>query len=364
MLEGGKISGRQAVYLIIITILPTSILFLPHLVYIGARHDAWLSIILITAFGLAAGDIIGRLGRKFPGQTVVEYSRTLLGTVPGFVIGAIYAGHFIYINAIIVREFGELLITNFIPETPVAVIIISIVLAAVYIVRHGLEVMARVNDMVLPLVFLMVLAVLLLSIPNVRTENLLPVLENGLLPVFSGTVPAGVFFAETYVMLMLIPYLNKPPEARRVIARGILTMGLLQLLVMLTAISVLGAQLNNLLFPTLNLARQIRLEHFLTNVDPLILLVWILGGFMKISVFHYCATLATSQLLGLRSYGAVAVINGVILGILSVILWEDALELAYHIANVIPFYFLPIQVGLPLLLLVFATITGKGAPNK
>ncbi len=360
MLEEGRISDRQAVYLIITSILPTSILFLPHMIYKGARQDAWLSVILITFFGLAAGEVIGRLARRFPAQTIVEYSRELVGPYLGGAIGLLYAGFFLYINSFVVRELAEMLTTNFYEETPIVVFVIATVFVVVYIVRHGLEVLGRVNDIVLPLILAMLGALVLFIIPTLKAQNFFPVLENGVAPVVRGGFPAAVFFAETFVMLMLTPYLARPDETRPVIAKAVLFLGGLQFLVILAVIGVTGELTANFLFPVLDLARLIRPSLFLTNVDPLILMPWILGGTVKITVFHYCATLAAAQLFRLRNYGVVAVINGIILGVLSLILWEDVVELAEQIARVIPPYFLFIQVGIPLVLLVIAVIGRKG----
>lgn len=50
MLEGGKISGRQAVYLLVITMLPITIFSLPHLMYIEAGRDAWLRVRSLVAW--------------------------------------------------------------------------------------------------------------------------------------------------------------------------------------------------------------------------------------------------------------------------------------------------------------------------
>lgn len=364
MLEHGKISGRQAVYLLIATIFPTSILFLPHLMYVQARQDAWLSVILVVLFGLAAGEIIARLGRRFPNRTIVEYSPLVAGRLPGALIGLAFAAFFLYINAFIVREFAELFTTNFLPETPVAVFMFSIIAVSVYIVRHGLEVLARVNDIALPVVIILTFFVILLVTPRLSPEaNLLPVLEDGLLPVARGALPAGVFFAETFVMLMLIPCLSRPRQARRVIARAVLTIGAFQLLIVLAVIGVLGPLTAETPFPTLHLARRVRIGFFLTNVDPLILLIWITGGLIKITIFLYCATLAAAQILRLKNYGPAAVVNGLILAILAVVLWEDAVELTQQLAAVLP-YFLTLMVGVPALLLLTAVLRRKGVARR
>jgi len=361
MLEGGKISGRQAVFLLITTIVPTSILFLPHLVYKTAKQDSWLSIIFMTIFGLAGGNIIGRLGERFPRQTIVEYSRELVGPFLGKVIGLLYAGTFVYFNAFILREFSELLTTNFFAETPQVVFIISTVFLTVYMVRHGLEVLARVNDMVIPLVLFMIGLIAIFAVHMARPENLFPVLENGMLPVLKGAVPGiAPFFLETFIMLVLASFLVQPFEARSVITKAVLSIGALQLLIILAIIAVLGTLTANMLFPTLNLVRHVRLAPFLLNIDPIILLLWVTGGVVKVAIFHYCATIATAQLLQLNNRGPVSIAIGAIMFILSNILWEDSVELAHQIANVVqPFFFL-IQFGIPLLLLITAVIRKKG----
>ena len=354
-----KISGRQAVFLLVMAVLPTSILFLPHMIYKGARQDSWLSVLLLTSFGLAAGEVIARLGRRFPGQTVVEYGRTLLGPFPGFALGLLYAGFFIYINAFVVRELAEMLTANFYEETPVAVFVAGIVLFSIYIVRCGLEVLARVNDMAVLLIMVMLALLGLVVIPGVRPEHFFPVLEEGFTPVVRGTLPGAVFFAESFIMLMLTPSLARPAEVRAVVAKGMLFLGLLQLLVVIAVTGVLGANTTNLLYPVLNVARLIRPSRFLTNVDPLVLLPWLMGGLLKVAVFHYCATLAAVRLFRTGGFGAAAVVCGVALGVLAVILWEDVLELADQIARVIPPFFLSIQVGIPLLLLLAAVLKKK-----
>ncbi|MFZ5652328.1 MAG: GerAB/ArcD/ProY family transporter [Bacillota bacterium] len=69
MLEDGKISNRQAVLLIVSTILP-SIMFMPGSIYREAAQDGWMSVILATVFAVAAGAVIAGLGIRFPDRTI------------------------------------------------------------------------------------------------------------------------------------------------------------------------------------------------------------------------------------------------------------------------------------------------------
>ena len=360
MLERGRISNRQAIFLIVTTIIPTSIMLLPHSMYDEARQDAWVSVLIVTAYGLLAGEIIGRLGKRFPEDTIIGYSKKLLGKFLGWIIGIVYVGFFVYIAAIVLREFSELLTANFYNETPQVVFVIWLVIAAIYVVRHGLEVLCRVNDTVLPLIVFMLMVIILFIIPVIMPGNLFPVFEKGIIPAVKGAIPASVFFFEIFIMLMLTPCLTRPAKVQSVIRKAILSVGAIQLLVVMAVILVLGQQTIIILFPTLQMAREIRLYPYLYNVDPLVVMIWIMGGFIKVSVFHYCSTLAASQLLRLKSYGVTSIAMGLVIGILSVKLWEDAVELSYIIKNIIPPFFLLMGVIIPLFLLVIAVISKKG----
>lgn len=365
MLEDGRISNRQAVLLIVSTILPTSVMFLPAIIYKEAAQDSWMSVILVTAYGVIAGAIIAGLGMRFPDRTIVQYGELVAGRVLGKAIGLLYAVYFLYINTYIVREFAEFLITMFMPETPLLVFSAGIVLASAYAIRCGLEVLARANEIALPVALALLLFIVALISPEMRFENFTPVLEKGILPVLKGAYrPAAIWFAETFVMVMLIPYLNRPQQAKGTIFRGIVIVGLFQLIITVAATATHGARMARLHFPTLIMARQISIADLIERVEPFVMLIWVLGGFVKVGVFYYCCVLATAQWLNLKEYKALVLPTGVLLTVLSMVLWENVLELTRQIAEILLPMAIPIQVGLPLLLLAAARLRGKGGGGR
>lgn len=359
MIEQGRISGRQATFLLIVAIVPTSVIFLPHFMYLKAQQDAWLSVILVSLYGLGAGLVLATLAQRFPGRTLVEFGRELLGPVWGGALGLFYTLYFIYLNSFIVRELGELLVSNFYDQTPVAVFITGIILVAVYISRHGLEVAARINDIMFIIILISLLSLLLFVALQVEPGRIFPVLEKGPLPAVKGAVPAAVFLSETFIILMLAPFLARTAKIRAVISRAVLGTGLIQLLIMLAVITVLDGLAAFNLFPVLVMARQIRLAPYLYNIDPLLILAWLLSGFIKAALFLYCANLAAAQVFKLKSFGPLPLINGVLLALLALYLWEDSTELTHQINLLAPF-FAAVQVGIPLFLLVLAIIRKKG----
>lgn len=356
VLEKGKISPRQVSWLLVNTILTTSILFLPSMMAKEAKVDAWLSILPVTGFGLFAAWVITSLGRRYPELTVIQYSRIILGKPAGNLVGLVFVLFFLYINSFIIREFGEFVVTLFLSKTPLIAVTMGIVLVSAYAVRGGLEVLGRVNELILPIVLTMVSVSLLLSLPDMEVQNLQPLLARGWLPVVKGAYPAAVFFAETIVMVMLTPYLAKPSRATAAAAKAVLVVGLFQLLVILGVTAQFGLEVARIKFPFLVMTRYISLFDIIERLEPTTMLVWVMGGFVKISVFFYCSVLAAAQLFNFRDYRPLVLPLGSLLVLLSIVLWGNVLELSWQIPRIGPLLFIPVELGIPLILLVITRI--------
>jgi len=364
MIEEGRISNRQATFIIVNTILATSIIFLPSAIYKEAQQDSWMSVILVTIFGVAAGFIIASLGTRFPDRTIIQYSGDIVGKAMGKVIGFIYILFFVWINTFIIREFADMFNTNFMPETPISLFSMGIVFASAYAIRNGLEVLARMSEIILPAVLVMLLLITGMIYPDINADLFFPMLEKGFLPVLKGAYPPALFFAESIVMIMLIPYLNRSSKAKGSIIIAVLMVGFFQLMVMAAIIGVFDGLAASINFPTLKLARYISLADLIERVEPIVMLIWIGGGFIKVGTFYYCTVLAVSQWLNLQEYKALVLPTGVLLTVLSIILWENVIQLSQQVFELVPPYFLTMEVGIPLILLVLAKLRRKGEAQR
>lgn len=360
MLEGGKISNNQLVKLFLITVSSTAILFGPTISYRYARQDSWLSIILAAVYGIVLISIITSLGMIFKGKTIIQYSEIAVGKVLGKPISLLYCLFFIYINAFVVREFSELLVGVFLPETPMGFFTIAIIIASTYAVRKGLEVIARINDLFFPLYVVAFIAVFALVIQEMDFKNLAPVLAEGFMPVLEGAYINTVWFSEAIIAAMFIPYINKPGKTFKPLLLAVILLGLVGALTLIGVVATFGSQIELLEYPVLSLARYIRASDFLIRADPFIVFMWIAGVFVKIAVFHYCAVLAIAQLLSLKDYRPLVMPIGIILAVLSIVLFSNIIELINQIERLIPVLGLVIQGGIPAVLLIVAKLRKRG----
>lgn len=345
-------------------ILPTAILTVPALTVKSARQDAWVSVILATLVGLLIARLVVSLSLRFPGKTLFEYAEEILGKVPGKIVGLLYIWWFLHMNAVIVREFGTFLVSALLPDTPIIVFHIVGVAVVAYMVRNGLEVLSRVNQLFIPLTALLAI-IFILSTKDMKLARLLPVFDAGLIPIVKGAAVPASWLGEIVTFTMIIPYLNKPKEAHRVAALSILLIGFFLTVSILEALLIFGPHVaGRWVFPTFNAVRVVSIANFLERLESVIMAGWVLGGFVKVGVFYYVAVLGSAQWLGLRDYRPLVAPVGVILVALSILLHENVVDMLHFLAQVWPPYALIVfQVGIPLVLLIIALARGKGGKS-
>jgi len=361
MLEQGIISPRQAMELMVTTIIATIILFVPNFTAREALQDAWISVVIATLAGIMLAFLVTTLGMRFPNQTMIQYSQDLLGKFLGKGIGLLYIWFYLHINAIIIREFGEFMKTAFMPDTPLIVFTVTIVLLAAFAVRGGLEVIARMNEWLLLLFLFTFIIISFLALGEIDLNNFKPVAEHNLLPLLRGAFAPTSWMGEIVAITMVIPYINQPGKSRRYGVGAVILVGLLLLLSIFTSVGVLGAPSTaKFQFPLLEMVRLINIAEFIERIDALVMVTWVAGVYIKISVFFYVAVLAISQWTQIQDYKPVTFPVGVILTAFSLLIFENTVELADFLSQTFPSYALYLfEGGIPLLLLITALITGK-----
>ncbi|KLU63476.1 spore germination protein YndE [Peptococcaceae bacterium CEB3] len=361
-MEQGKIDSKQAILLMMSTVLPTAILTVPAVTVKFAQQDAWLSLLVALSVALIIALLIVNLGLRFPGKTLFVYPEEILGKIVGKIICGLYIGYFLQLGSAVVREFSLFLGATIMPNTPIVVFTILIIAVAAYAVRNGLEVLSRFNQLFIPLSGLLVI-MFLLSSKEMNLTRVLPIFDTGLVPVLKGAAYPLNWLGLIVTMGVMLPYLNKPRRAYRVAVIATLLNGLFLLASIMGALLLFGPHLTaNWLYPTYDAVRVICLDHVVERFESIILVMWLLGGFVKLGVFYYGAVLGSAQWFVLEDYRPLVIPVGVILGALSFLLYgENVADLDHFFTDAgIPSSVLIFEIGIPLALLSVDLLRGKG----
>lgn len=138
MLEDGKISNQQFIFVFVLSRLMLTMTYLPYFNAPPWNQDLWISAILSLPVHILPVTPLYLLAQRFKNLSVIQSAEIILGH-GGKLIGAMYIWFFLHRTSIIVRELGEFFTAVPYPETPILVFIGITTLFAAYTVSQGVE---------------------------------------------------------------------------------------------------------------------------------------------------------------------------------------------------------------------------------
>ncbi|MCS7464707.1 endospore germination permease [Paenibacillus doosanensis] len=303
MLSNGKISIQQLAVLVILVTVGDSILILPSITTNAAKQDAWLSGIIGIAGGLIVLAIALYASSLKPEFTYVEFTRFLLGSWAGGAVSLLYLLYCLFNAAALLREIGDFITTEMIPETPERAVHFILILVLLYALVRGIEAVARAGEILLPWFGLFIVALIILLLPQAKFVKLLPIMGDGVAPVLRGAVYVASYpFAELSSLLMILPYVKRGKHMRKDFMLAALIGGICVVSVIFVSVVVLGSYITaHQVYPAYGLAKKISIGHFLERLEALLAIVWIISTFFKCTLFCYAFSWGTVQLFNLRS---------------------------------------------------------------
>lgn len=181
-----KISLHQLYFLIVITQIGVGVLSLPNSVFLIAKNDSWISVILAGFIVQIILIIIWKVDQLTKGKDLLEITNQLFGKGLGKFFQVIYLCYFLSVGTIILILYNEVLKTWVFTHTPKHLIIGLFVIVSIYLVVSGLNVIASFFVLVSILII-----VLLISVSVALKEShifyLFPIGINGFINIFKGT---------------------------------------------------------------------------------------------------------------------------------------------------------------------------------
>ncbi|GGE15301.1 hypothetical protein GCM10011571_16100 [Marinithermofilum abyssi] len=354
MIERGRISAGQMALILYVGCVGVKILTAPHLAAKWAGRDMWLTPLVAAVSGVSFYVAL-KLHRRFPGETIIQYSPRILGWF-GKGIALLYWIVYIHACSFVIRYYADLVNGVFLPETPPAVVMGGMALVCAAAVRGGLETIVRSAQFLTVPAFAILVIFTVLSSTEWDVENLFPILERGIGPVVRGAVNPSIWFSEYFLAAFLLPYVKEQDKAGRwgavAIVGSILTLTVFDLI----SVFVLGNQSATFLYPLFETVRLISLAGFFEHIDAFILAMWLTIIFAKICLFQYVAVLGSAQWLGLSDYKPLSLPIAFILVAVSIWTAPNLSFLNRFLDGEGVFYSHLVQVVIPLGLLAVAGI--------
>lgn len=333
VLEGGKISGRQFMsVLVVLRIVPLTLVF-SLINSIAHVQDTWITVIIGTVIAIPIAVLITKLSLRFPGKTIIEYSQSLLGPVMGKLLGLLILWCFLCTSIDITRGLGEAYVIAIMPETPILVFMSMLIFISCYAARSGLEVICRLGEDVFYIVVFVLLLTYVLPYTAMRFENLRPILAWGPSNLVPPVIANLGYYSQFLIIGMLVPYLNKPEDATRYAVYAVLISGALMVLAAVALVAVFGTTASSWTLPLFSLARMISLGDFFERIEAGVMAAWTVSTGIKLALFLWAASVAVAQLFNLKAFRHLLYPLGTITVAASLFFFESMVELEDYLAK-------------------------------
>ncbi|MBD2867242.1 GerAB/ArcD/ProY family transporter [Paenibacillus arenilitoris] len=356
-----KISGYQLFWLIFTMIFGMTAIFTVSPAVFLAKQDTWISIIVATLIGLFLTFVAVKLSLLYPEQTFIEYSQTILGKWLGKILLIPYFLMWISVTGIILREYADFVFISLFSSTPLWMIILIMLGAVVYVTcTGGLKSIGRCGEIIGPISAIGCLLIFIFSVKDWNWLRILPVYANtGFLPIVKGSFIPASFLAESFMVVMLIAFMSNPRRAMLSSLAGVAAASVAVLAMTVIVILVFGPNLPaKFIYPLYSVVTYISVMEFIQNVDVLAVLLWIIGIFIKLSLYFFITSYGTAQLFRIKRWKRAVWLIAPIVFVISLLPrnTNDTMDYArFWLAAVFPVNL----IGIPLLLWMIGTIRQK-----
>ncbi|GAA0435751.1 endospore germination permease [Lentibacillus halophilus] len=352
-MEKGRISALQMAVLMYPAVLATAILSLPATTAAYADHDMWMSPVWGSLAGYLAVYNAYKLNTLYTKETLIQYSQHIIGFIPGKVIGFFYIFYFLHNESLVVNQYGEFVAGIFLPQTPMIVVNIAMVIVCGIAVRGGLETIARTAQIFIPVTFLLWIIIIVLLIPELEPNNMFPIMGDGMMPSIKGAYILQSWFSLFIMVAFLLPFIEDHKKSLKWGMHSVTSVLFTMVITNLATLLIFGEITTRFFYPVMDAARYVSIADFFQHIEALVMAIWVSGIFIKTAVFYYVVVLGTAHWLKLDDYRPIVWPIGFL--IIGFTVWAPGIqEISQYFATTSIIYSVLFQTIIPLLLLVIA----------
>ena len=283
-----KIGTIEAIGFMIIVMINRIILNTPKDLIETGGSSSWVNVILVSIIAIILVLLICKLQKNFTGKDILDISKYLAGDKFKKITSFIFFVLFIYVSALVIRNFSDSLQKIFLQSTPITYIMLFFIVGMIWANKLGLSAIIKINMFIVGLVLLSILIIFITPAQYFDVSNLFPIFGNGINETFfSGLTNIFAFSGITY-LYFLMPLLNKPQHFKKI---ALISVIIAAIYLLLSVVSLLGLFsyliTSEDIFSILLITRVISFGVIFERLDAIFLFIWILAFLTYLSFILY-----------------------------------------------------------------------------
>lgn len=317
-------------------LLTISICFTPATRYVAlynikiAKQACWLSPFVSFIIAIFLFKIINNLFNGYRNKEVslIDIIYDILGKFIGKLLVSMILLWLTIMLSVYVRYYGERLLGSTYPEADMWVFLIIMLVLVGYILRSGVQTLARMNEIILPILLMFYIIFVIFMLPKVKVSNLTPISPLDFFPVLKGSLASIALWSYLFIVMIFADKIKNMENFKNVIyymngfSLVATSSGLIAVCGSLGPSVVARSNL-----PFLLGVKYISLFEVVEKIESLLVTSWIYADFILISIFAYSSLRLVKSVFNLNNTKHLISIYLVIVYYLSLIICNNLFEL-------------------------------------
>jgi spore germination protein KB len=157
------------------------------------------------------------LSKRYPGLSLIDINTVVFGSILGKGITVLYVFYFLSLSYLNTRDLGDFIQSTVLPNTPMAIMLVSFVAVCAMAVKKGPVVITRCGFLVTAIAISVILLNTALLLNIMQPRHLLPAFQLPVGNYLIGTLNVTMLpFCEIMAFFMLIPpWINRRHSGRQ-----------------------------------------------------------------------------------------------------------------------------------------------------
>jgi spore germination protein (amino acid permease) len=284
--SNGKISLRQAMFLFLVITYTPVLRIVPISASAIAKQAAWLAPVASFALALPVIVALKSIFTKHQDKSFTEILEVVFGRLVGKMVTLVYILFFIMLTAINSNSISEqLTLSLYTSVNPSLFVIVMLAIIAFSVYKGGLTVVARMGEIILPVLVVSFLLICALAGQNIKLHRLTPVSYLDIVPAVKASFSVSGVQGHLPMLFLLGNFINNKDKIAKYCTLTALIFMFLIISLLVTVIGSLGAETTaNAPLSFLTTVKLVSLFESIERIEPVVVMLWILSDFVLVSV--------------------------------------------------------------------------------
>ncbi len=351
MASNGKISLRQAIFLVLDITFTPALRVIPSTTAGAAGQAAWLSPIPSFVLLIPVIFALKSVYSKYQDKSFTEILEVIFGRFIGKMVTFVYILFILALTAINARSTSEQLVLSVYPQVkPDYFILAMLILIAFSVYKGGFTVIARMGEILLPVFVAAFLLLCCLASQNIKLGRILPICGLDIVPVLKASTYVSGVEAHLPLMFLLSNFINNKEKIGKACTWTAVMFTILLIILLVTVIGSLGAETTaDAPLPFMTAVKLISVFQSIERIEPIVVMLWIFSDYLLISVLLISVLNMLQSLFKLSNTRNLIAIHLIVVYFLAMTLGRNLFEVQRFLVIFLPPLLLILGYALPLL---------------